>query len=131
MTVPTICLLVSALMILFTKVPVALAQAKQEHGYDNRNPRQQQARLAGFGARALAAHQNMIEAFPVFAAGLLLALTAGAHGQWVVILSIAFVVARIVYSIFYWMDIHALRSLSWGIGFGASIALMALPLIQI
>lgn len=128
MTIPIICLVLSALMILVTKAPVALAQAKEGRGYDNRNPRAQQARLSGFGARALAAHQNMIEAFPVFAAGLLLALVAGAHGQWVGILSLAFVAARVVYSICYWADIHVLRSLAWGAGFGASIGLMVLPL---
>ena len=70
----------------------------------------------------------MIEAFPVFAAGLLLALVAGVQGQWVATLSIVFVVARVVYSVCYWADIHMLRSLSWGVGFGASIGLMALPL---
>jgi len=129
MTVPIICLIVSALMILVTKAPVALAQSREGRGYDNRNPRVQQARLTGFGARALAAHQNMIEAFPVFAAGLLLALVAGAQGQWVGILSIAFVAARVVYSICYWVDIHMLRSLSWGVGFFASIGLMVLPLL--
>jgi len=129
MTVATICLIFSALMILATKAPVALAQAREGRGYDNRNPRVQQSRLTGFGARALAAHQNMIEAFPVFAAGLLLALIAGVHGQWVGILSIAFVAARVVYSICYLADIHLLRSLSWGVGFGASVGLMALPLL--
>lgn len=129
MTLPIICLILSALLILFTKAPVALAQAKEGRGYDNRNPRAQQARLTGFGARALAAHQNMIEAFPIFAAGVLLALVAGVHGQWVGILSVAFVVARIAYSICYWADIHQLRSLCWGVGFGASIGLMVLPLL--
>ncbi|HKL53174.1 MAG TPA: MAPEG family protein [Wenzhouxiangellaceae bacterium] len=128
MTIPIICLILSALMILVTKAPVALAQAKEGRGYDNRNPRAQQARLSGFGSRALAAHQNMIEAFPVFASGLLLALIAGVQGQWVGILSIAFVTARVAYSICYWADINVLRSLAWGIGFGASIGLMALPL---
>jgi len=129
MTVPIICLILSALMILVTKAPVALAQAKEGRGYDNRNPRGQQARLTGFGARALAAHQNMIEAFPIFAAGLLLALVAGVQGQWVVILAVVFVVARVAYSVCYWVDVHLLRSLSWGVGFGASIGLMALPLL--
>ncbi|MBL37143.1 MAG: hypothetical protein CMP07_01920 [Xanthomonadales bacterium] len=128
MTVSIFCLILSALMILVTKAPVALAQSKEGRGYDNRNPRVQQSRLTGFGARALAAHQNMIEAFPVFAAGLLLALVAGVQGQWVATLSIVFVVARVVYSVCYWADIHMLRSLSWGVGFGASIGLMALPL---
>ena len=67
-------------MILVTKAPVALAQSKEGRGYDNRNPRVQQSRLTGFGARALAAHQNMIEAFPVFAAGVLVVLATGTLG---------------------------------------------------
>ncbi|MFO7764405.1 MAG: MAPEG family protein [Wenzhouxiangellaceae bacterium] len=128
MTVPISCLILSALMILVTEAPVALAQAREGRGYDNRYPREQQARLTGFGARALAAHQNMIEAFPVFVAGPLLALVAGAQGQWREILVIVFVAARVAYSLCYWADIHVLRRLGWGLGFGASIALMALPL---
>lgn len=50
--------------------PVARAMAEEGGGrYDNHHPRAQQARLTGFGARALAAHLNSIEAFPLFAAG--------------------------------------------------------------
>jgi len=128
MTIPILCLIFSALMILFTKVPVAMAQAREGRGYDNRYPRDQQAGLSGFGARALAAHHNMIEAFPVFAVGLLLAMVAGVGGQWVSILSLVFVIARVAYSLCYWADLHVLRSLSWSAGFGASIGLMALPL---
>ncbi|MDT8408396.1 MAG: MAPEG family protein [Wenzhouxiangellaceae bacterium] len=128
MTIPILCLIFSALMILVTKVPVAMAMAKEARGYNNRYPREQQARLTGFGARALAAHQNMNEAFPVFAAGLLMAMVAGAAGHWVTILALLFVVSRIAYSVCYWADIHLLRSLSWGVGFLASIALMTLPL---
>lgn len=125
MSIPVLCLIFSALMILFTKVPVAMAMA-EDGGYDNRHPRAQQARLTGFGARALAAHQNMIEAFPVFAAGLLLALWAEADPFWTSALALAFIAARVVYTILYLGDFPVLRSLSWGVGFAASLGLMVL-----
>lgn len=125
MSIPVLCLIFSALMILFTKVPVAMAMA-EDGGYDNRHPRAQQARLTGFGARALAAHKNMIEAFPVFAAGVLLALSTGVTGVLATALALVFVIARIVYTIFYLVDFPTLRSLSWGVGFAASLGLMVL-----
>jgi len=122
-------LLFAALLIPMSKVPLALAMGREKGGYDNRNPRAQQARLTGFGARALAAHQNMIEAFPVFAAGLLAALWAGAGGLWLHALAIAFLVARVVYTLLYLGDFPVLRSLAWTIGFAASLGLMVLALV--
>ncbi len=129
MTVAVYCLIAAALMLVLTKVPLAWAMSKEGRGYDNRNPRQQQARLTGFGARALASHQNMIEAFPVFAAGVLVALLAGATGAWLTGLAIAFVIARVVYSVCYLADVHALRSIAWAVGFAASVGLMVLALL--
>ncbi len=125
MSIPILCLIFSALMILLTKVPVAMAMA-DDGGYDNRHPRAQQARLIGFGARALAAHQNMLEAFPIFAAGLLLALWAEADPFWTTALALAFVAARVIYTILYLGDYPVLRSMSWGVGFFASLGLMVL-----
>jgi uncharacterized MAPEG superfamily protein len=129
MSLPLLCLLFAALMILLTKVPVAMAMARLPGGYDNHHPRAQQARLEGFGARALASHQNMLEAFPIFAAGVLAALVTGNDGQWTTLLALVFIAARIAYSILYLADFHVLRSLSWGAGFGASLGLMLLALL--
>ncbi|MFO7764397.1 MAG: MAPEG family protein [Wenzhouxiangellaceae bacterium] len=125
MFIAMLCLIFSALMVLLTKVPVAMAMAG-DGGYDNRHPRAQQARLTGFGARALAAHQNMLEAFPIFAAGLLLALWAEADPFWTTVLALAFVAARVVYTLLYLGDYPALRSMVWGVGFFASLGLMIL-----
>ncbi|TGN08150.1 MAPEG family protein [Leptospira ilyithenensis] len=66
MTIPYVCILFSLLLIYINKIPVSLAMAKEEGGSDNHYPRDQQARLTGIGKRALGAHQNSIEAFPVF-----------------------------------------------------------------
>ncbi|NCO18721.1 MAG: MAPEG family protein [Gammaproteobacteria bacterium] len=129
MSIALLCLLFAAFMILLTKVPVAMAMARMPGGYDNHHPRAQQARLEGFGARALASHQNMLEAFPIFAAGVLAALVAGADGQWTTLLALVFIAARIAYTILYLADFHILRSLSWGAGFGASLGLMVLALL--
>lgn len=129
MTIALYCLIFAALMVVLTKVPLAMAMAREGRGYDNRNPRQQQARLTGFGARALASHQNMIEAFPVFAAGVLVALYAGATGAWLSGLALTFVISRLGYTACYLADVHALRSVFWVIGFGASVGLMVLALL--
>lgn len=128
MSVPILCLLLAALLIVISKVPVAVAMARLDGRYDNRNPRAQQARLKGFGARALAAHQNTIEAFPVFAAGVLAALWSGADGFMTSALAIVFIVARVVYLLLYWYDWDKVRSLVWGLGLVASLWLMALAL---
>lgn len=62
MSIPFWCVFISALLIFVARMPVAKAM-KEQGGYNNHLPRQQQAQLTGFGARALAAHQNSFEAF--------------------------------------------------------------------
>ena len=68
MSIPFWCVFISALLIYVAKIPVAKAMNEQG-GYDNHLPRQQQAQLTGFGARALAAHQNCFEAFIIVCGG--------------------------------------------------------------
>ena len=118
----------AALMIFITKAPLAAAMNKLEGGYDNATPRAQQDRLDGFGLRARGAHENSIEAFPLFAIGVLLALWAEASLEQMQILCLAFVVARIAYCVFYWIDQDKLRSTAWFVGVGSSIWLMTLAL---
>ena len=61
-------LIAAVIITVGSKAPLALAQAKTGH-YDNKNPRAQQAKLEGWGARAAAAHANGWEALPIFLAG--------------------------------------------------------------
>jgi uncharacterized MAPEG superfamily protein len=117
----------AALMLVVTKMPMAYAMNKMG-GYDNKMPRVQAAQLEGFGRRALSAHENSIEAFPLFAAGVLLALWAQAPIATVEKLCLAFVIARIVYTLCYWLNVDMVRSAVWGVGFGASVWLMCLAL---
>ena len=97
--------------------------AKQPEGYDNADPRSQQARLTGLGKRALAAHLNGFEAFAPFAAGVLAARQAGASEGVVVPACLAFVIARIAYIACCLIDKAVLRSVVWFVGFAATIAL--------
>jgi uncharacterized MAPEG superfamily protein len=130
MTFPLWCLFFAALMLVLTKMPVAVAmQRSSEKGYDNRHPRAQQAALTGWGARAMAAHNNMFEAFPLFAAGVLVAQVTNLHGSLIDLLAGIFIVSRIAYTLLYLADLHALRSLSWIIGFGCCLGLLLSPVL--
>jgi len=115
-----ICVLIAGLMPYFwTAVAKVLGPR-----YDNRNVREWQSRLSGVAQRAHAAHLNSFEAFPFFAAAVLAAIAAHADMQHVAMLSIAFVVARLVYGLVYLWDVAMLRSLVWFIGMGIVIALI-------
>lgn len=130
MTIPVLSVLFAILSIMITKVPVAYAMNQQKGGYNNRYPRDQQAQLSGFGKRALSAHMNSIEALPVFIAGLFCALFFQAEASLINTCCLLFVGGRVLYTAFYWMDIHALRSLSWGVGFVSSCVLVVAPLLK-
>ncbi|ERI53651.1 MAPEG family protein [Pseudomonas sp. AOB-7] len=128
MSLPFWCVFISALLIFIAKAPVAKAMAEEGSGrYDNRHPRTQQNRLTGFGARALAAHQNSFEAFPLFAVGVLMAHVTQTYGVLVDVLAVTFVVSRVLYLLCYWYDLHWQRSLIWVVGLLCSLLLMLSP----
>lgn len=129
MTVPFYCLVAMIFLILATKVPLAIAQARAGGGkYDNRDPRTQQASLSGWGKRALAAHQNTFEALTIFTPAVLISHFAPpASAACAATLAIVHVVARVIYPALYIADVHVLRSLVWGVGFGAAVWMALLP----
>ena len=126
MTITLWCLFVAGLLVAITKMPLVAAQ-KKSGGYDNANPRAQQANLTGWGARALAAHQNQLESFPYFAAGALVATVMKVDPVIAGWLSLTYIAARLAYMFLYISNIHALRSLVWFVGFGVSLALICSP----
>ncbi|MCY1225226.1 MAPEG family protein [compost metagenome] len=127
MSIPFWCLFFTALLIYLAKVPVAKAMREEGGGYDNRNPRAQQARLTGFGARAVAAHQNTLEIFPLFAAGVLMAHVTQSQGLLVDLLAIVFILSRVLYLFLYWNDKASLRSLVWVVSLVCCLLLMLSP----
>lgn len=127
MTIPFVCVLIAYLLIHLTRVPVGRAMSAMPGGYDNRAPRDQQAQLAGWGKRALAAHQNTVEAFPPFAAAVMVAYLGKASLPASAVLSLLFVAARVVYPVLYIADKGTPRSIVWGLGVLATLGLFVLP----
>jgi uncharacterized MAPEG superfamily protein len=122
MTIGLWCILVAALLPLAFTV---IAKYGHEAGIHrlNRQPRVYQAELSGYRARAHWAHLNGIEAFPPFAAAVLVAQFVRAPQNWIDLLAVAFIVLRLVYGAFYLADRPPLRSLTWFLGLGCTIGL--------
>lgn len=114
MTTLIICLFLALLLPLLAKGPVAYAMAKLG-GYNNHHPRNQQSKLTGFGARALAAHQNAFESVIIFAPAVLLALITNNTDQVVISLAVTHIISRVLYNIFYLLKKSLLRSIVWAI----------------
>ncbi len=104
---------------------VAIGIAKWDRSYlaHNNQPREWEATLSGMPARAHAAHLNAFEAFPLFAAGVVIASLAKAAPGTIDNIAMLFVAARIAYLVAYLADTDKLRSLVWMVGLGCSVAL--------
>ncbi len=103
---------------------VALAKAHSE--VDNRAPRLSAERMTGLAQRAEWAHRNHFEAFPAFAAAVIVAQLAQVPQARIDALAVAFVLARLAYTGAYLGDRAGLRSLLWAIGIACVIALFVL-----
>ena len=97
-------------------------------GYDNHQPRAWLAAQAGWRARANAAQQNSFEAFPMFAAGVILASLQGADQEAIAWCCWSFIAMRLVYIYCYVMDWSTWRSIAWLLGLIAVIRLYVLAL---
>ncbi|QKQ77209.1 MAPEG family protein [Nostoc sp. TCL240-02] len=93
-------------------------------------PRAMVDKLPPYAQRATWAHQNTFEAFMIFAAAALMAYVTGVNSFTGQIAVIAFVVARLLYSVFYILNIPLLRSLMFATGIVSSITLIFLSIIQ-
>ena len=81
--------------------------------YNNINVRLWQSKLEGAAQRAHAAHLNSFEAFPLFAAAVIVAQMNGAAQGRIDMLALAFIGLRLVYGILYLANLASLRSLVW------------------
>ena len=94
---------------------------------DNHDPRAGMARLdEGRARRANNAQYNAFEAFAPFAAAVLMAQFAGVDAARITQLAIAFVVLRVLHGLFYVVDVHALRSIAWALGYACVVWMMVL-----
>jgi len=130
MTIPFWCLCVAFLLAYAVKIPVAVAMYKAGGGkYDNDHPRDQQAKVQGWGKRAIAAHQNAFEGFAPFAASVFVAHLGNGNAHTAGLLAMAYVGARIVYNGLYIGNISTARSAVWTLGFAATLGLFLLPVL--
>ncbi len=123
MTIAFWCVLVAALL------PYAVfgpASAK----LDIKLPRKMAGELEGLPARAYGAHLNHFEAFPFFAAAVIVAHVVGGPSALVNGLAVAFIAVRLFYTAAYLVDRQPLRSASFFVGLLISIAIFVSPALH-
>jgi hypothetical protein len=118
-TLPIVSILIAAVMPL-----MGAAGAKWGFkSYDNNNPRAWLAQQTGFRARSNAAQANSFEAFPFFAAGVLLSLWTHVDAMCLDAICISFLVLRFAFFWAYITDRASLRSAVWGLAYLCCISL--------
>ncbi|RMF22891.1 MAG: MAPEG family protein [Cyanobacteria bacterium J083] len=110
---------------------VAVGYARFKLGYDKSAPRAMFDKLPPYAQRATWAHQNSFEALSVFTPAALMAYITGVESNLAAIAAIGFVIVRLLYSLFYILDIPTLRSLMFGLGSLSIVTLFVLSLGQI
>ena len=111
-----------AISVMLPLVWVSIAKSTAS-GYDNARPRIWLSQLEGMSQRANWAQQNSFEAFPAFAAAVIIAHLSGSNQATIDVLAGVFVIARILHGICYITDKSTPRSIIWVVGFGVTMAL--------
>lgn len=108
-----------------------VAFARFQLGYELGAPRAMFDRLPPYAQRATWAHQNSFEALSIYTAAALMTYVTQVESPWVVPSAIAFLVARLLFSAFYIVNLPYLRSLSFGVGAACSFTLFVLSLLSV
>lgn len=122
MTLSYWCILVAGLMPVLT---IAVAKYGRRD-FDNAEPRAWLDKQTGVRRRADYAHRNHFEAFPFFAAAVLVAQQVGAPQGQIDIAALVFIAARLLYTVLYLADKPSARSAVWIIGYLSVIALFVI-----
>jgi len=127
MSIANTCVLAACLLPIVTVGMAKFTMLKRpsQGGYDNNHPREWEAKLTGWRARANAAQNNGFEALPLFVFAVLVAQQAGLDQGRTDTLALAFIGIRLVYIALYLANVAAARSLVWAAGLGVTIAIMA------
>ena len=127
MTIAEWCIFGAVMLYLLTITPF---KAIGFGRFDNSKPRDPAFFQDPLRARALGAHINGIEAFPFFAAAVLLAEFRAAPQNLVNELAVLFLIVRAAYVFTYLGDRPTLRSILWSIGFAINIAIFFMPAVR-
>jgi uncharacterized MAPEG superfamily protein len=120
MTIAFWCVLVAGLL---PYIAVGIAKWDPTYMANNGEPRAWEAKLGGIQSRAHAAHLNGFEAFPLFAAGVVIASLCQAAPATVDAIAAIFVATRVIYIAAYLANADKVRSLIWTAGLVCCIAL--------
>lgn len=118
MTTALWCVLAAALLpFLFTGL------AKASKRFDNAAPRDYFEQSTGWRKRAHWAQLNSFEAFPAFAAAVIIAHVVAGASATADKLALIFIAARLVYGVLYVINKPTLRSLAWFVGIACVVGL--------
>ncbi|HEY9763530.1 MAG TPA: MAPEG family protein [Trichocoleus sp.] len=95
---------------------LVVGYARAKVGYDVSAPRAMFDKLPPYAQRATWAHQNSFESLTLFAPAALMAYVTGQDSELALGAALAYLAARLFYSLFYILNIPLLRSLMFGIG---------------
>lgn len=84
--------------------------------------------LSEMGQRAVRAHDNLKENYPPFAVAILLLAFSGGFTQYTALAALVFLIARLIHMPAYILGIPWLRTLSWLVGFAATVYLLIMAL---
>jgi uncharacterized MAPEG superfamily protein len=84
--------------------------------------------LSEMGQRAMRAHDNLKESYPPFAIAVLLLAFSGGFTQYTAQAALVFLIARLVHMPAYIAGWPWLRTLSWVVGFAATVYLLIMAL---
>ena len=125
MDISYVCVLVAAFL-----PYILVGYAKFSKGYDNHHPREFLDKLEGTPKRAHYAQLNAFEAFPAFAAAVIIAHLTNVPLSITTILAVLFIIFRILYSICYIADKPTIRSVLWFGGFLCVLVLFILSILR-
>lgn len=123
MTTAYWCVLIGAFMPLMWTAMAKFGGSKKMSFGQNAAPREFLESVSGMQKRAHWAQQNAFEAFPAFAAAVIISHLAGGAQGTIDLLAMIWVVARVGYGICYLADWATLRSLVWGAAVACVVAL--------
>ncbi len=104
---------------------MAVGFARATTGYDMRQPRAMFDCLPDWGKRATWAHQNSWESFLLYVAAAFMVYVTGVDSAAVRWSVAAYLVARLLFSVFYIANVAPLRSLMFGVGTISIFTLMS------
>jgi uncharacterized MAPEG superfamily protein len=127
MTIAEWCVFGAVILYLLTIAPFKAIGFRR---FDNSRPRDPAFYQDPIAARALGAHLNGIEAFPLFAAAVLLAEFRTGPQRLINEVAVLFLIVRVAYVLTYLGNRPTLRTILWNIGFAINTAIFFLPAIR-